>query len=248
MSTALDCDIWIGNAGREQFPQRAQQESDCGSDPPLLLQHVLQLLEDGILQDRVDDQHQSRHDAREQGLRAFLPNQRQQRPHCRRCLGRGHAISLPALLPRRHPRVDDPDGICEQDRRGAGQGARHHRLDGRESLRGAPRVDGGFLEGRARPLVPVVVDEVGHCDAEEGRVEAGVEAGDTLSGNEAADCIEEARIRALRLDLGAGGEGDEGIAGRALGRATCTKGGRGGIGRAYVRVMERRPPPAPLSA
>jgi hypothetical protein len=62
----------------------------------------------------------------------------------------------------------------------------------------------------------VVVDEVGHADAEEGRIEAGVEACNTLALDDAARCIEGRRLSALGFDLGAGGEGDERVAGGVL--------------------------------
>lgn len=51
----------------------------------------------------------------------------------------------------------------------------------------------------------VVVDEVCDSDAEQGRVHAGVEAGDALALDDAAGSIERRRLSALGLDLGAGG-------------------------------------------
>ena len=59
----------------------------------------------------------------------------------------------------------------------------------------------------------VVVDEICDADAEERRVEAGVEAGDTLALDDASRGIERRRLSALRFDLGAGRECDERVAG-----------------------------------
>ena len=55
---------------------------------------------------------------------------------------------------RRHARVDDPDRVGEQDRGAAGDGARDHRLDGRELAAGAAGLGGGAVEEGPRPLIP----------------------------------------------------------------------------------------------
>lgn len=210
MHPRLDRDVRVGDAGGDQLAQRAEQEGDEGRDAPLLLQHVLQLLEDRVLQDGIDDEDERRHDAREQRLRPLLLEQRGQRAdgarrlRCRRAWQRRPRVRA---LPRRHARVDDPDRVGEEHRRGAGDGAGHHGLEGCE-LCGAAGLAAGGLEGGARPLVPVVVDEVGDADAEEGGVEAGVEAGGALAVEDRFDGREEGGARAGGLDLGARGEGD----------------------------------------
>lgn len=52
---ALDSDIRIRHAGRKQLAQRTEAERNSGRNPPLLLDRVLHLLEQGVLQNRVDD-------------------------------------------------------------------------------------------------------------------------------------------------------------------------------------------------
>jgi hypothetical protein len=68
----------------------------------------------------------------------------------------------------------------------------------------------------------VVVDKVCDADAEEGRVEAGVEACDALALDDAARSIERRRLGALRFDLGAGREGDERVAGVCVSSPSTT--------------------------
>jgi len=190
MHAALDRDVRVCDGRRDQLAQRAQEEGNSGRDPFLLLQHILQLLKDRILKDRVDDEHQCRHHARKQRLWSLLPEQCQQRPYRRRCLRALHPwqqalIRLLVALASRHARVDDPDGVREQDRRRAGNGARNHGFDGSEFLGGAPGCYGCLLKARPRPLIPVVVDEIGDADAEERRVNAGVQPGDALTLHDA---------------------------------------------------------------
>ena len=89
----------------------------------------------------------------------------------------------------------------------------------------------------------VVVDKVCDADAEESRVEAGIEAGDALALDDAARGIERRRLGALRFDLGAGREGDERVAGVCV-SSPPTNSHHG----AYVKAMDSSPPPAPASA
>jgi hypothetical protein len=58
----------------------------------------------------------------------------------------------------------------------------------------------------------VVVDEVCDANAEEGGVEPGVEAGDAFSLDYAPDGVVGGGVGTFGFDLGAGGEGDEGVA------------------------------------
>lgn len=196
---ALDGDVRVGDGSGEQLAQRAQEESHGGCRVPLAprLVDVLHLLEERVLQDGIDDEHQRGDDAAEQGLRPLLTQQRHQRAQGRGGLGPGLLLGrdgagaaaldhdllrrLKRLAPRRHPRVDDPDRVRQDHGGGARERARHHRFYCCELLGGAPRAEGGGLEEGARPLVPVVVDEVGHADPEDGAVEPRVEAGYALA-------------------------------------------------------------------
>lgn len=108
--------------------------------------------------------------------------------------------------------VDNPDRIGDDDGRGTGNGASNHGLDGGELLVGAAGGGSGLLEELLGPFVPVVVDEVGDADAEEGGVDAGVETGNAFAGNDFLDSIDEFALSLLRLDLCAGRESYEGIA------------------------------------
>jgi hypothetical protein len=79
------------------------------------------------------------------------------------------------LLAGGHARVDDPDGVGDDDGCRAGNGACNHGLDRGELLVGAAGGGSGLFEKGTRPLVPVVVDKVGYADAKQRRVDARVE-------------------------------------------------------------------------
>lgn len=217
MHLALDRDIRVGNTGSKQLTQGAQEERHGGSDPPLLLNGILHLLEQSVLQDGVDHQDQRRHHTGEQGLGALVLEERREGSQGRRLLGGCTARqSLTLLVVRRlpgsHPRVDHPNGVRQDDRGRTSDGAGDHTLHSGEFLGGTPGLDRRGLEEGAGPFVPVVVDEVGHTDAEEGGGEARVEARDSLAGDDLLDGGEEARVCALGFDLGAGREGYQGVA------------------------------------
>lgn len=53
-----------------------------------------------------------------------------------------------------HARVDDPDGICDEDGCAAGKGTGDHGFDGCELFRSAGGADGGALEEGTGPFVP----------------------------------------------------------------------------------------------
>ena len=219
MHLALDRDVRVGDAGGEELAEGAEHEGDGGRDAAPLLDRVLHLLKQGVLQDRVDDEHQGGHDAREEGLGPLRLEQVQEGADGGRLLGLGGAaresrggVVLGGRLAGGHARVDDPDGVGQDDGGGAGDGAGDHALDRGQLLGGAAGLDGGGLEEGAGPLVPVVVDKVGDADAEQGRREARVEARDALARDDLLDGGQEGRLGALRLDLGAGGEGDERVA------------------------------------
>ena len=63
-----------------------------------------------------------------------------------------------------------------------------------------------------RGLGTVVVDKVCDADSEQGAVEAGVQACHSFALHDAPDGVVGGGLGALGLDLGAGGEGDEGVA------------------------------------
>ena len=159
MHPALHRDVRVGNTRSEQLAQGAHVKRILGSDPPLLLEEVLHLLEHGVLQDGVYDEHQGWGHAGEQAQGSLLANQREQRgERGGRFGGRGagqHGL-VRLVLARRHARVDDPDGVREEDGGRAGDGACHHRFDGGELHAGAAGLEGGLLEEGAGPFVPCV--------------------------------------------------------------------------------------------
>lgn len=125
------------------------------------------------------------------------------------------------MLARGHARVDDPDGVGDDDGSGPGEGAGHHALNSGKVLGGAASLNCGLLESGASPLVPVVVYEVGNGDAEKGRVEPGVETTQPLALDNVLDGLEEGRVGTFGFDLGARGERDERVAVRRAAGATC---------------------------
>ena len=209
---ALDRDVGVGHGGGKELAKGAEEEGDGGGHLAPLLDGILHLLKQGVLKNGVDDEHQGREDAGEQGLGALLLQQGHESPDGARGLGglgAGLDVALLVLLARGDARVDDPDGVGDDDGGGAGNGSRNHGLDRGELLAGAAGLGGGRLEEGAGPLVPVVVDEVGDADAEERRVDARVQARDALARNDLLDGIAELALGLLGLDLGAGREGDE---------------------------------------
>lgn len=157
MHPALDRDVGVCDARRKQLAQRAQVKGILWRNPPPLLQILLHLLKHRVLQDGVDDQHKSRHDARPQAQRPLVAQQREKRAERggrfrRRTAGQGRLVGL--RLASRHARVDNPDGVCDEHGCAAGEGAREHRLDGGELHRRAAGLDCGLFEEGAGPFVP----------------------------------------------------------------------------------------------
>lgn len=172
MHLALDCDVRVGDGGGEELADGAKEEGNGGGDLSTLLDGVLHLLKERVLEDGVDDEHQSGHDAREEGLGALVLQESHEGADGRRggcgLLGlAGLEVTLGVLLARGDARVDDPDGVGEDDSSRTGNGASNHRFDSCELLVGAASRSSGLLEEGAGPLVPVVVDKVGDADAEE---------------------------------------------------------------------------------
>lgn len=218
MHLALNSDVGVRHRCGKELAQGSQHECHGGSNLPLLLHRILHLLKERILQDGVDDQHQRRDDAGEQGLGPLVLQEGHERPNragSLAALGNGAGAGLDiirVLSARGDARVDDPDGVCDDDGRGAGDGARDHGLDGRELLAGAAGAGGGLFEEGPGPFVPVVVDEVGDADAEQRRVDARIEARDALARNDLLDGFDEFALSFSRFDLGSSGEGDERVA------------------------------------
>ncbi|PNY26999.1 hypothetical protein TCAP_03079 [Tolypocladium capitatum] len=180
----------VRHRGGEQLAQSAEEEGNRGRHPPPLLHGVLHLLKERVLEDGVDDEDQRGDDAGEEGLGPLVLEQRHEGADGRGCAGPGDAsldVGDGAPLAGGDAGVDDPDGVGDDDGGGAGEGAGQHGLDGGELLVGAAGAPGGFFEEGAGPLVPVVVDEVGDADAEEGRVDARVQAGDALARDDVRD-------------------------------------------------------------
>ena len=71
MHATLNRDVRIRNTRRQQFPNRPQKKHVPRGRFSPLLQHVSQLLEDGVLQYRIDDENESGQDAGEKRLGAF---------------------------------------------------------------------------------------------------------------------------------------------------------------------------------
>lgn len=217
MHLRLDRDVRVGDASGEELAEGAEHKGDAGRDAALLLNHVLHLLEQGVLQDGVDDEDEGGDDAAEEGLGPLLLEQGQQGADGGRAalaLGAGLAgalLLLDVALARRHARVDDPDGVGQDDGGGAGEGAGHHGLERRQLGARAAGLLRRLLEEGPRPLVPVVVDEVGHADAEHGRVQAGVQARHALARDDAPHRRQEGRLAPGRLDLRARREGNQGV-------------------------------------
>lgn len=205
MHPALDRDVRIGNGSGKQLAKGTEVEGIGGSNPSSPLNDVLQLLEEGVLQDGVDDQDQRWEHTREESLGTLLLKEVNQRGPSGLLLlicGAGETL-LRIALARSHAGVDDPDGVGEEHGCAACECTRNHRLDGGKLLGGASGLDSSLFESRARPLVPVIVDKVGHADAEKRGFQTRVESTDTLTLYNVADRIDGRALGALGLDLSA---------------------------------------------
>jgi hypothetical protein len=231
MRPTLDRNIRISNARRRQLPDRTQIKRVRRRHAPPLLERVLQLLENGVLKNWIDDEDERGQHASEERSRALVADQRHEGPDRGGCfllwtlLAPRERILL-MLFPRRHPCIHHPDGIRQQDRRRPGDGACDHALDRRELLARTAGLLRRFFKEGPGPFIPVVVDEVGDGNAEEGGVEAGVQAGETFTLDDVLDGGEEGGGRAGSLDLGAGRERDERI-GERHGNETAAGAGEG---------------------
>lgn len=169
MHAALDSDVRVGNARGQQLAQGTQVEGVLWCDTPPLLEHLLELLEDGILENGVDDQDQGRHDTGEQARKALFAHKGEEGAERRRGFLRGCRSAWERLvrglrLARRHARVYHPDGVGHEDGGATSEGARHHGLDGRELRGSATGFERGLFEEGAGPFVPWLLS-VPHCIA-----------------------------------------------------------------------------------
>lgn len=141
VSARLNGDVRVGDAGGSELSESAEQEAVACGDLPALLEHLLELLEDGVLQDRVDDQHESRQDTGEETRDAvFTDNLKEGRERVGRflLLGRSGSLALfggedglaGLLLACRHAGVDHPDGVGDKHSSRASDGAGSHGLEG----------------------------------------------------------------------------------------------------------------------
>ena len=200
MHPALDSDIWVCDGSGKELAESTQVKSVLGCYSPPLLNHVLQLFEEGVLQDRVDHQDESREHAGEERLGAFLL---EDIPHCLYgglgLLGWGprETCLLRLRLAGRHAGIHDPDRVSDHDCGAACECTRDYGFHRGEFLRCPASFDGGLLESGAAPFVPVVVDEVGNADPEESRVQPRIQTVDALPLHDATDSIDGARLRTL---------------------------------------------------
>ena len=142
MRARLDRDVRVCNAGGGQLAQGAEQEAVGGSHLATLLEHLLQLLEDGVLQDRVDDQDERGQHAGEQASGTILADDLEEgresvglalllRCHLAVLGGKERLARL--FLACGHASVDDPDGVGDEDGGGTGESARGHGLESAEA-------------------------------------------------------------------------------------------------------------------
>lgn len=140
VSPRLDRDVGVCDAGRRQLTDRTKYEAVSRSDLSPLLQQLLQLLEDGVLQDRVDHQDQCREHAGEEAQETLLThNLEEGRDRVRSplllsrrrvALGTGEGRVIRLLFTSCHTGVHHPDRIGDHDSRTAGKSAGRHRLNG----------------------------------------------------------------------------------------------------------------------
>lgn len=216
MHLSLDGNVRVGDGSSKQLAQGAEEEGDSRSHLATLLNCVLELLEESVLENRVDNEDKSRDDTREKSLRTLVLEEQQQSADGAGSLGRlrlaGLDVLLLLLLASGDSGVDDPDRVGDDDGGRTSDSTSNHGLDGGELGASATGLGSGLLEETASPFIPVVVDKVGDADAEEGRVNTGVETRDTLAGDDVANSLAELALGLLRLDLSACGEGDERVA------------------------------------
>ena len=158
MGTGLDGDVWVGDASSSKLAQSSEQEAVSGGHLPAPLQHLLQLLEDSVLEDGVDDQDQSGQHAGEEACRTILADDLEERGQsvgCTLLLSNSRDLTLLCWqdrlarlrLARSHAGVDNPDGVSDQHGGGTSNSTRSHRLESGQAgpLHGPDEVVSGEL-------------------------------------------------------------------------------------------------------
>lgn len=213
MHLTLNGDVRIRDSRGKELAESAQEEGDARCDLALLLNGILHLLEESVLKNGVDDEHQSRDDTPEESLRALALEERHQGADgAGVLLDQNTRLILLLRLAGSHPSVDDPDRVRDDDCGGPSKRTSNHRLNGRELLVGAAGLCGSILKEGSGPFVPIVVYEVGDADAEERRVNAGVETRDAFARNDLLHGFAELALGLLGLDLCASRQRNKGIA------------------------------------
>lgn len=134
MHPALHRDIRIGNPCCHQLPNCAKEKHIAGQNSATsLLQNIFQLLENRILQNRVDDEDERGENTGEERCGTFFSEEGKEGRDggglARRLSGRGR-IGGGGRGSSGHARVNHPNRVCDEDRSAAGQGASDHRFKG----------------------------------------------------------------------------------------------------------------------
>ncbi|KAL8767418.1 MAG: hypothetical protein Q9194_005997 [Teloschistes cf. exilis] len=247
MHAALDRNIRVRDAGSEEFPDGPQEEGIARGDPTAaaFLEYVLQLLEDGVLQDRVYDEYERGQHAGEEGGGAFSAEEGEEggedassvdvdeEEDWERAVIRvlttqmGLVISTVAL-PAMAPAIMDSMVVSFLE-------AREERMAARSKN---ARV-------HSYPEEELSVNFLAYGGRDRSRFETGEQATESFSLHNSSGGVVCGGLGAFGLHLGAGGEGDEGVAGEM---PLVFKYSVWAMEMEYVRVMERSPPPAPAKA
>lgn len=159
MCARLDGDVRVRDRSSSELAKSSQQEAISRADFSTFLKSLLELLEDGILEDRVDDQHQSRQNTCKQPGEAVFPDDLCQSRDCAGGFGLPWLLALfggeslgGLVLAGSHAGVYDPDRIGKHDCCGTSESSGCHGLE-RAQLLLASR----SLEKGAGELVPYTV-------------------------------------------------------------------------------------------
>jgi hypothetical protein len=139
VGTGLDRDVRVRDARGGQLAEGSEQEAVGCGHLATLLEHLLQLLEDGVLQDRVDDQDECGQHAGEQTSRTVLADDLEEGRQSAwlASLLHFHVADLDGLfglgLAGGHAGVDDPDRVGDEHGGRAGESTRGHGLEGAEA-------------------------------------------------------------------------------------------------------------------
>ena len=200
----LDDDLRVRDARRDELAQGAEpevvpvaQRLRAAARGGAAREHPrLELLERGVLQHGIRHEHERGPDALPQRAHAVLLDDAAERREEREAAqdGGGRALARAPRRAHRLARVDDPDRVAGDRRRGAGEEPGHDALERRERAEGRGRRAREAL-GRedkvARRLEEEVVHKVAHANAEERRPEAVVQAEQPLLGEDRADGLDQ---------------------------------------------------------